>query len=362
MPVDAPSGTRGRGPEEDVTLVLGGGHALGAYQAGAYETMHAAGVRPGRIIGSSTGAITGAIIAGNPPERRVAQLRQYWGEAAQTGAWPGPAPATGPLRQIYNAAHVALAIGLGRPSIYTPPLPGWLLASRISGRLALHDHAPLRRTLERMVDFELLNGSGAGLGVGCADVRTGEEVWLESAEGWIGPEHLLASTALMPHLPPIEISGRLLCDPGFVNNLALDRALAEPPVERGLLCFAIELFDFHGGRPASGEAAAARALEMMFASHARHHIAALRREYALRARLEPEAPSVTLVHLAYQPPAHELAARMFDFSPASIAERWAAGRQDMVRALERLEARPAGARERFTYIRAVGSAAGDARA
>ena len=358
MTVDPPSGARGRGPEEDVTLVLGGGHALGAYQAGAYEAVHAAGLRPGRVVGSSTGAITGAILAGNPPERRLERLRQYWGEAAQAGAWPAapPLPA-GPTRGLYNAAHVALAVALGRPSIFRPRLPGpWRLAAPWApGGVALHDHAPLRGTLERLVDFDLLNGAGAPrLSVGCVDVETGEEVWFDSAAGPLGPEHVLASAALMPHLPPVEVGGRLLCDPGYVNNMPVDRALAGPPA-RDLLCLAVELFGLRGARPASLDAVAGRVQDMVFASHTAHHVASLRREHALRARLEgPGGPAVTLLHLAYQPPpGREIAARMFDFSPASIAERWAAGRRDTARALGLLAARPAGRpRERFAYVAA----------
>ena len=330
MTADPPSGARGRGPEQDVTLVLGGGHALGAYQAGAYEAAHAAGLRPGRVVGSSTGAVTGAILAGNPPERRLERLRQYWGEAAQPGAWPAapPLPA-GPTRDLYNATHAALALALGRPGIHRPRLPGpWRLAAPWApGGVALHDHAPLRGTLERLVDFGLLNEAGPRLSVGCVDVETGEEVWFDSAAGPVGPEHVLASAALMPHLPPVEVGGRLLCDPGYVNNMPVDRALAEPPA-RDLLCLAVELFGLRGARPASLDAAAGRVQDMVFAGHTAHHVAALRREHALRARLEPGGPSVTLVHLAYRPPpGRELAARMFDFSPASLAERWAAGRR-----------------------------------
>jgi NTE family protein len=163
----------------------------------------------------------------------------------------------------------------------------------------------------------------------------------------------------MPHFPPVEVGGRLLCDPGYVNNMPVDRALAEPP-ERDLLCLAVELFGLRGRRPASLDAAAGRVQDMVFAGHAAHHVAALRREHALRARLEelegPDGPAVTLVHLAYRPPpGRELAARMFDFSPASLAERWAAGRRDAARALDLLASGPR-SRERFAYV-AVDTAA-----
>src|SRR5919199_6978765 len=63
-------------------LVLGGGNALGAYLAGAYQRLHEEGVRPDRIVGASIGAVTGAILAGNPPGRRLERLEAFWAEAA----------------------------------------------------------------------------------------------------------------------------------------------------------------------------------------------------------------------------------------------------------------------------------------
>jgi len=196
--------------------------------------------------------------------------------------------------------------------------------------------------------------AGPRLSVGCVDVETGEEVWFDSAAGPLGPEHVLASAAPMLHLPPVEVGSRLLCDPGYVNNMPVDRALAEPPA-RDLLCLAVELFGLRGARPASLDAAAGRVQDMVFAGHAAHHVAALRREHALRARLEgPGGPAVTLPHLAYRPPpGREIAARMSDFSPASLAERWAAGRRDTARALGLLAARPGHPRERFACVAAA---------
>jgi NTE family protein len=337
-------GARHGSPE--VALVLGGGQALGAYLAGAYEEMHARGRLPGWIIGSSIGAVTGAIVAGNPPGRRLERLRHFWDEASQPNIWPAPSEAE-PLRALYNAAHVALASAFGRPGLFLPGRPSpWSFLARVPGELAVYDHAPLRGTLERLVDFELLNRAEPRLSVACADLETGEEVWFDSARERILPEHLLASGAQVPCFPPVEISGRLLCDPGYVNNLPLDRALADPP-RRDLLCFAVELFSLRGPRPSSLDGAVERTQDMVFANHARLHVAALRREYALRECLDPESPSVTLAHLAYRAPGHELAAKMFDYSPASLRDRWAAGGRDMARAFGLL-ARAPERRGRFT--------------
>jgi NTE family protein len=350
MSNDAPVDDRPTRPE--VTLVLSGGHALGAYLAGVYEALHVGGLRPNRIVGSSTGAVTAAILSGNPPERRLDQLRRYWDEAAQAETWPYP-PQGGPLRQAHNAAHAFLAAAMGRPSIFRPRWFGpWSMLALpwLPGELALHDHAPLCGTLERLVDFDLLNRAGPRLSLGCVDIETGEEVWFDSARERIDKEHVLASAALMPHLPPVAIGGRVLCDPGYANNLPVDQALSEPP-ERDLLCLAVELFSLRGTCPTSLEGAMRRMQDIMFASHSGHHVAALRREYALRGRLEPEGPAVTLVHIVYEAPAHEVAAKMLDFSRASLEERWAAGRRDTERALGLIPSGAGGARERFAYIR-----------
>src|SRR5271170_8484478 len=66
---------------ERVALVLSGGGALGAYQAGAYSALEKCGVRPNWIAGTAIGAINAAIIAGNLPHERLVRLRQFWQEA-----------------------------------------------------------------------------------------------------------------------------------------------------------------------------------------------------------------------------------------------------------------------------------------
>ena len=65
-------------PFECIALVLQGGGALGAYQAGVYEALAEAGIHPDWVAGVSIGAINGALIAGNPPETRVDKLRAFW--------------------------------------------------------------------------------------------------------------------------------------------------------------------------------------------------------------------------------------------------------------------------------------------
>jgi NTE family protein len=194
--------------------------------------------------------------------------------------------------------------------------------------VAIYDHAPLRSTLERLVDFDRLNRAEVRFTVGCVDLESGSEVYFDNTREEIRPEHILASTAIMPAFPPVEIDGRLLCDPGYANNLPLD-PLFDEPLDHDLLCIAVELFSLRSPQPASLDAVLERTQDILFATPARRTVKALQREYALRERIEPKGPRVRLLHLAYQAASHELATKTFDFSPSSIADRRAAGERDM---------------------------------
>ncbi|SFL29263.1 patatin-like phospholipase family protein [Methylorubrum salsuginis] len=330
----------------DVALVLSGGNALGAYHAGVFEVVEARGLRPGWLVGASMGAITAAIIVGNPPERRVARLREFWDEATQHTGLSGE-PMLKP-RQYSNALHALLALAWGRPAIFRHRLPGlWSALPWMPNDVALFDHAPLRATLNRLVDFERLNGGETRLTVGAVDVTTGEEVFFDTQRQRVVPEHILASAAILPAFPPVEVEGRLLCDAGYTNNLPLDPLFAPEP-ERDLLCIASDLFSLSAPRPQSLDAVLERANDLIFASAGRRAIAGLAREYALRERLEPDGPAVRLLHVTYKAGADQLAAKSFDFSPSSIRDRWEAGRRDMTLGMERLERAPAGG-GRFVY-------------
>lgn len=333
-------------PTRDLALVFGGGNALGAYHAGAFEVLQARGLRPDRLVGASMGAVTGAIIAGNAPEDRIERLHRFWNEATlQTGL-----PGTHLLkpRQYYNALHSLLTLAWGRPSIFTHRYPGlWSALPWVPNDVALFDHRPLLATLERLVDFERLNRAEIRLTIACIDVATGEEVFFDNTRETIRPEHILASAALLPAFPPVEVDGRLLCDAGYTNNLPLD-PLFDPEPARDLLCIALDLFCLRADRPRSLDAVLERANDLIFASAARRAVTGLARTYALRERLDPDGPVATLLHLVYRAGADQLASKSFDFSPSSIRDRWQAGASDMERGLDRLAALPP-APGRFHY-------------
>jgi NTE family protein len=342
-----------------IALALAGGNALGAYSAGAYEVLHEHGYLPQVVSGASVGAINGAIIAGNAPHARVDKLREFWSQAGAGSAF-GPAPPSGKPREIYNTAHALQTLMAGRPGLFTPRLPGLLsILPGMPPDVALFDNKPLVATLERVIDFDLLNAARVPLLVSAVDMESGEAVVFDTRREQLAPRHFLATTAFTPAFPPVEIGGRCLADPGLISNLPID-AVLDCPRDADLLCFALDLFESRGVRPHSLDTGLERAQDIVFSAQSLGAIKARSREHRLRhvihelaLRLSPEQRQgseaaalveegrddhLTLVLLAYRARAHELSAKMLEFSRASIDERWAIGRDDMQAALLSLEA------------------------
>jgi NTE family protein len=322
-------------------------------------------VRPDIVSGASIGAVTGAIIAGNPPDRVVEKLQAFWQQAA-SGSAMGLVPQTGRLRDIYNKLHAMQTVMAGRPGLFTPRPSGFM--SMLPGTppdLGLFDARPLVSTLERLIDFDYLNAAHLPLVIAAVDLENGEAVYFDNRQCSIGPEHLLASTAFIPGFPPVEIDGRCLGDPGMFCNLPLDPLLKSPP-PGDQLCIAVDLFEARGSRPKSLDSALERAQDIAFASQSLRTIAAFAEEHRLRALLahaqarlaaaegDPEVAAIArearegeieVVLLAYRPPAHETGAKAIEFSRASVKERWEAGRADMTAALDALRGGRATRRE-----------------
>jgi NTE family protein len=341
----------------DISLVLSGGIALGAYQGGAYAALHEAHGRDLRwLAGSSIGAVNAAIIAGNEPDRRVAQLEAFWQAAAL------PLPDTGallqqsPARQLNNWLMAMHTRAVGRAGIFTPRPPAELL---LGGTLSLYDLGPLGSKLEQFIDFRRLNEGDVRLSVVTTDLETGEAVVFDTAdraaEGWIEPKHLLASCGFLPEFEPIEIDGRLLGDGGLVANAPIEVVLDGEGEDDGdpdepLTCFLVELFCRRGERPKTLVAAAERRLDLLLAGQTKRALDGLARESASRQLLAKTtrrpakqgrnadrragSRGALILHLAYRPvPATAGPQKHFDFSPASLADRWTSGAADMQAAL-----------------------------
>src|SRR5579859_7097267 len=156
-----------RPPFDSVTLLLQGGGSLGAYQGGVYQALAEADLHPDWVAGISIGAINAAIIAGNPPERRVERLREFWELVTGNplGSWAPAWFADGePLSDIGigDFTHGLLdqfstlqAFVAGAPGFFTPRLlPPVLFPTNRLDTTSFYDTSPLAATLERLVDFD----------------------------------------------------------------------------------------------------------------------------------------------------------------------------------------------------------------
>ena len=359
-------------PRTTRALVLSGGVALGAFEAGAYAALEdAGGPLPDWIVGASIGAANAAIIAGNPPGRRVERLRRFWESVARdptpaTTFLLGPPPAEGAWRRMHNQASVVQTVLFGAPGLFRPKLA--TLGAGAGAGPGLYDIQPLRDRLPDFVDFDRLNGGGVRLTLVATDVESGERAVFDTARGArIGPEHVAASGALLPLIAPVEVEGRLLCDGGLASNTPLDLVLDEPSGGGDLLCFAVELFAMENGPPRSVAAALSRATDIAFGNQTRRILEGREREHRLRAligrlaeklppgcREDPEvaailadaeaaggARSATVLRVTHRPPPDEAhPGGVFDVSPASLADRWDAGARGMREALRQFGTPP----------------------
>jgi NTE family protein len=321
----------------DVALVLGGGNALGAYQGGAYQALHERGLAPDWVVGASVGSVNGAIICGNPIDRRIAQLESWWNVSGPAIADVRQSPAM--LDEARRTGAALWTVATGRTGLFAPRHlfgPAWNPFGNAEPA-SLYDTSPMRASLEAAIDFDLLNSGTPRFCATAVDVETGEDVMFTAGAQRLGPDQLRASSALLPAFPPVEIAGRLLADAGVSANLPLDAVLDAPRV-RPLLCVAVDLLPLRAPRPQTLGEAAIRMQDLMFATQSRRSIAAWEAIFAARG---DDAAPVTLLHLAYSGEGREVSGKAFDFSPTSAAARWRAGHRDLGRALAGLDARPA---------------------
>ena len=340
-------------------LVLQGGGALGSYQAGVYQGLAEQGVRPHWIAGISIGAINAALIAGNPPERQVERLREFWRlvtEGPQAPAWGFGGGARGMVSQMNAAGALMFGVnGFFAPRFPPPQLqaPGKVAA------LSYYDTAPLKATLERLVDFDRINARETRFSVGAVEIETGNFAYFDNERDVIRPEHIMASGALPPGLPPIEIDGRFYWDGGLVSNTPLEYVL-ETPSDRDLLIFQVDLFPARGPMPRTLNEAAEREMDIRFSSRTRlntdqalriHQLKRLARD--LMAALPPDlaasdtarqlAPlaaenAVTVVQLIYRRAAYESQSKDYEFSRETMIEHWSSGQSAVDRAFAKREA------------------------
>ncbi len=351
-----PAKKKGHSPlgirHEHSVLVLQGGGALGAYQAGVYEGMAEHRFAPDWVAGVSIGAINAALIAGNPPQRRLERLREFWERVSS--ALPLVAPAQlDPLRLAFARLNASAVMAFGVPGFFVPRVPPPFLAPEGSPEaLSVYDNSPLRATLEELVDFDFLNGkSGVRLSLGAVDVHTGNSVYFDSQAQAITPAHVIASGSLPPGFAPAVIDGVHYWDGGLVSNSPLWYVLDDSP-RLSALIVQVDLFSARGEIPANLDQVLERAKDIQYSSKTRFNTtriaeleefrdalarllkkipAKLREDPDVR-RLEPLCTArreITILHLINRRAADSTSAKDYEFSRASMQRLWEAGLEDV---------------------------------
>ncbi|HUH93047.1 MAG TPA: patatin-like phospholipase family protein [Casimicrobiaceae bacterium] len=271
---------RGKGAlPGQVVLVLQGGGALGAYQVGVYEALHEAGIEPDWVIGTSIGAINGAIIAGNRPQDRLSRLERFWSAVEHRGLVELPRAAAGFASAFANLTTLAHGIA----PFFTPNPASWLGPHIPLGieSAAYYSTAPLAETLGPLIDLEHVNGHGTRLTVGAVNVNTGEMRYFDSRDEPLALHHVLASGALPPAFPAVRIGGEPYWDGGIYSNTPLEAVLDDKP-RRDSLIFAVHMWNPEGPEPETLWQVLGRHKEIQYASRARSHIARQKQIHHLR--------------------------------------------------------------------------------
>jgi NTE family protein len=355
-----------RPPFECVALLLQGGGALGAYQAGVYEALAEANLQPDWVAGISIGAINAALIAGNPPEKRVERLREFWEEITgnPTLAFDGALAETvargDDARAALSRFSAFAALTQGAPGFFAPRFPPpWFSPSGTIEATSFYDTTPLRGTLERLIDFDRINSGGMRFSVGAVNVRSGNFVHFDSETRAIRVEHVMASGALPPGFPAVELEGEYYWDGGLVSNTPL-QWLIDNDLTRDTLAFQVDLWSAQGDFPSSMAEVQTRQKEIQYSSRTRANtdrVRSLQRVRNVVARLLEKLPPelkeseeartlrpraqhkvLNIVHLIYRARNYEGQSKDYEFSRLAMSEHWRAGYNDTIRTLRHPEA------------------------
>lgn len=334
--------------EPKIALVLQGGGALGSYQAGVYEALHEANYAPDWVAGISIGAFNGAVIAGNAPAKRVERLHAFW----ETITTQAPAFSAMPFADALTRQwHAACALMFGQAGFFSPQtLSPWTGPS-----MSFYSTSALRSTLETFVDFDRLNSGETRFSVAAANVRTGDFTYFDSRDITIRPEHIMASGALPPGFPSVEIDGEHYWDGGLVSNTPLQYVLDYVP-RRSLLAFQVDLFNAQGALPTDLDSALEREKDIRYSSRTRaatdmyrvihdvrHNINNLIEQLPEALRQTPEAKflyrfgcvtTMDIVRLSYQPFEAQGSSKDYAFGRTDMEVRWGQGLSDARGALQ----------------------------
>jgi NTE family protein len=348
-----------RTPFEQIVLLLQGGGALGSYQAGAYQALAEADLHPDWVAGISIGAVNAAIIAGNPPDKRVDRLREFW-ETVCTSPLGIPYFKSIELRnalvhQLVNQARATNILLYGTPHFFIPRVPpAALWPAAAPDKASYYDTAPLKATLERLVDFDRINTGAMRFSVGAVNVGTGNFAYFDSTTNRIRPEHVMASGSLPPGFPATEVDGEYYWDGGLVSNTPLRWVLDGRP-RKDTLAFQIDLWSAHGALPHDLTEVDVRHKDIVYSSRTRaatDQYQAMQKlrialanlmkqipdelrnsEHAKILQQEADEKVCNIVHLIYRARRYEGIAKDFEFSRRTMEEHWKSGYDNARRTL-----------------------------
>jgi len=352
---------------ESVALLLQGGGALGAYQAGVYEALDKANIIPDWIGGISMGAINGAIIAGNKPSERVRKLRDFWERITPASALLGQTSTFAPYisewgemaRNFINQFSAGEAALKGVPGFFAPRMPPpWFYPSGSPSALSFYTTDRLAETLEEFIDFDILNAGDIRYTTSAVNISSGNYTLFDGAEQRIKTEHVMASAALPPGLPDVEIDGERYWDAGLISNTPLQWVMNEE-YKKDTLVFQVDLWSARGEFPKDIIEVMTREKEIQYSSRTRAMTDRFKRVHQLRhafadlyekmpqelketkeAKLLHSASSkevYNIVHLIYRAREYEGYSKDYEFSRLSMEEHWKAGFNDTMRTLRHKE-------------------------
>jgi NTE family protein len=383
-----------RPPFECVALVLQGGGALGAFQAGVYQAMDEAGLPPDWVAGISIGAINAALIAGNAPGQRLDKLRAFW-EQVSTPAVPDVFGFADQFlrgdfaRGFLNRLNAGGTLFKGAEGFFTPRIPPpYFCPPGTIEATSYYDTSPLRGTLERLIDFDRINANEMRFSVGAVNIRSGNFVYFDSTSHKIRPEHIMASGALPPGFPPVEVDGELYWDGGLVSNTPLQWVIGGD-TRQDTLAFQVDLWSARGDVPSDLPSVTVRQKEIQYSSRTRaatDYIKKMERARSALANLVEKLPPelrdsedgkilhavanhqvlanilgklpqelrrtedcqllqavvdrsvYKIIHLIYRSKTYEGQSKDYEFSRASMTDHWEAGYTDAMRTLRHPEA------------------------
>lgn len=359
-----------RPPFERIALLLQGGGALGSYQAGVYQALAETGLHPDWVAGISIGAINSALIAGNPPERRVEALRSFWetvtapahGFPTMFSAMLGAIGLQGDFaRGLLNQAHAFANLMDGATGFFTPrPVPPFFSSAGSIEAESFYDVAPLKATLERLVDFDRINAGAMRFSVGAVNVRTGNFEYFDTTTHTIRPEHIMGSGSLPPGFPATRIDGEYYWDGGLISNTPLQWVLDNAP-RQDTLAFQVDLWSARGELPRDLSEIELRQKDIRFSSRTRAATDHFKTQQRLRRALghlvelvpqdalmqaDPEIKLLVdqadekvynIVQLIYRAKKYEASSKDYEFSRRTMEEHWTSGYTDALRTLRHPE-------------------------